>query len=798
VPDREGEKVVSPRLSRSGRRASAFERLSPLLVAFAAALLQLPFFDRTLSVMDEGHILMFADIVANGGELYRDATLLPLPGSFYFLALAFKVFGPSIVVARWIALVEFALLCSFAFAVLRRAASPAFAWGGVLLLFVYRVWAFPHWHIYSYSTMSLCLLAGGLVCLIRFLEDEDLRWLGGAGFVTGLAVLCKQDYGVAGLVAMNLVLIAKHVSADTPVRPRIAALFGWYNGAAVAVGAVTAIHFLRQGLLLEMLQQTVLNHLIGIASFDYSSLPPLLPLFEQSGLIRSPYGFGVYIPVILFQVDWDRLLSSAFYNDTFLWDLGVKLFFYAPYFVAVFGGARLWWLRRALRDPYRRLPYLYELALYALAGSLIAILNKPVDYVHVAVLYWPFLCLLLVYTHALVAERPRLARTLGAIALVPALAVVGYSTFLAAKLVGMNDQLLRGDRGGIYVLPAEERIIGGAVEYVLENSEAGQPVAVIPYYPLISFLADRRAPHRAIYTFWPIEYIPGQQQQIIEAMEAADTSFLIYHFTQFVQFPPMEEYAPELFAYLVDTYEMDRVISGPNWGMMLAGLTRREGPPEGRPLVAADAANATLAIESPDGARVPIPPEKRDELLETALWPFRPVVALRPLTGGRRSVMTIPADVPTGSRLQTAVGVHPKRWFKYPPARVTFQIWAVDGGERTLLRTRTINPQGDHRDRHWFEIDVPLDAHAGRRIDLEFTTETNRTDAEIFEMGGWAIPRLSRPRLPGHDPLIRGLEAELRPQRIHDHEDRQQQRVLEVEEAHEPVGESPVQEAVVQ
>ena len=40
---------------------------------------------------------------------------------------------------------------------------------------------------------------------------------------------------------------------------------------------------------------------------------------------------------------------------------------------------------------------------------------------------------------------------------------------------------------------------------------------------------------------------------------------LIYHFTQFVQFPPMEEYAPELFAYLVQTYEMDRVISAPNW-----------------------------------------------------------------------------------------------------------------------------------------------------------------------------------------------------------------------------------------
>jgi hypothetical protein len=600
--------------------------------------------------------------------------------------------------------------------------------------------------------MSLCLLAGGLVCLIRFLENEDLRWLGGAGLVTGLAVLCKQDYGVAGLVAMNLVLIAKHVSADAPAGPRMAALLGWYDGAAAAVGAVTAIHFLRQGLFLEMLQQTLVNHLVGIASFDYSSLPPLLPLFEQSDLIRSPYGFGVYVPVILFQVDWTRITSSAFYNGTFLWDLGIKLFFYAPYLVAVFGGARLWWLRRALRDPARRLPYLYELALYALAASLFAVLNKPVDYVHVAVLYWPILCLLLVYTRALAARRPRLARALGAVCLVPALAVTGYSAFLMVKLVGMNDQPLRGDRAGVFVRPSEERVIGDAVDYVLEMTDADQPVAVLPYYPLVSFLANRRAPHRAIYTFWPIEYIPQREQQIIDAMEAIDTPFLIYHFTQFVQFPPMEEYAPELFAYLVQTYEMDRVISAPNWGMMLAGLTRGDGPVEGRPLLEADASNAKLAIERPDGTRVPIPPERRGELHETALWPFRRVVALRPLTAGRRSVMAISADIPAESRLRTAVGVHPKRWFEFPPARVTFRIWAVDGGARTLLSTRTIDPQGNHRDRHWFEIDVPLDAYAGRRIDLEFTAETNRIQAEIFEMGGWAIPRLVTSAASGPRP----------------------------------------------
>jgi hypothetical protein len=107
--------------------------------------------------------------------------------------------------------------------------------------------------------------------------------------------------------------------------------------------------------------------------------------------------------------------------------------------------------------------------------------------------------------------------------------------------------------------------------------------------------------------------------------------------------------------------------------------------------------------------------------------------------------MSVPLEVPAAGRLQTAVGVHPKRWFKYPPAKVTFEIWAVADAERTLLATRTINPQGNHHDRHWFEIDVALDAWAGRRIDLEFTTETNRTHAEIFEMGGWATPRIVTP-----------------------------------------------------
>ena len=62
---------------------------------------QLPIFDRWFSHMDEGHVLLFSDLIANGGDLYRDATLYPLPGAFYLLAQFYKLFGPSILLSRW-------------------------------------------------------------------------------------------------------------------------------------------------------------------------------------------------------------------------------------------------------------------------------------------------------------------------------------------------------------------------------------------------------------------------------------------------------------------------------------------------------------------------------------------------------------------------------------------------------------------------------------------------------------------------------------------------------------------------
>lgn len=715
------------------------ELIHPLGVAAVALGVQLPVFDRSMSLMDEGHILQFADIVRRGGELYRDATLLPLPGAFYLLAGAFEIFGPSIRVARWLVVIEFTLLALAVFLLMRRLVPTAWAWCAVGALIVYKFWAFPHWIMFSYSTTALTLLGLALLLFVRFLDGGGRLALAGAGFVTGLGVLCKQDYGVAALLGMNVALVvAVRARATVPAAPL--ALFAWMNGAAASVGAVTALHFLRQGLFLEMLQQTLLNHLFGIAQFDYTGRPSLLPLFETQDILRTPYGISAYGPSILFTVDWERWRDGALFQSLG-WDLFIKAFFYAPYLIVAGAALRLWWTRDARSDPERRALWLRELALSAFAGSLILSLNRPVDYVHLAVLYWPLALLLVVHLHRIVRHRPRAGAVLVGAVLLVAAPVAVYTGWLAWGLHRQYDTPLRGERAGVFVKPAEEEVIGGVVDYVRAHSRPGQRVPVLPYFPLISFLAERDAPHRTIYTFWPIAYIPDRERQIAEAIDASGVEIAVYHFTQWAQFPRMSAYAPELFAWLARHYEMEAVFSDRTWGYKVA-ILRRVPEPVGTPLVEPRAANARVFWEEGERARV-LPRARRRELARTALWPFRPVVALRPLSGGRRSGLSVPVQVPvSGGTLETAVGVHPDFWFRFPPSDARFELsLRTEAGERTLFQ-RTLDPHRRPEDRGWFQVELPLDAWAGQRVELVLRAATSSPLGEVFEMGGWEIPRL--------------------------------------------------------
>jgi hypothetical protein len=729
------------------------QRAAPAAAGLVALAFQLPFFDRWFSFMDEGHLLLYADLIANGGELYRDATVYPLPGAFWLLALAFRAFGASNLVARWILVVEFSLFVALVFALVRRASGPRLAAAAVAAMLVYRVWAFPHWHMYNYSSTALLLQLAALLALLRSFDSGRPATLALAGLLFGLGVLCKQDYGAAALVAFGALLVAHVRTAPEPApasAPRLAATF---LAPAALVGLAAGVHFWRAGLLGEVLRFTVWNHFVGMASFEYSSFPAFLPLFAQDPALRSIDGFTATMPAIVYVVDLKLLQGSAFFRETWLYDLALKLYYYAPWPIVAFGLYRLVRRRAGLRDPARRRALLAELGLFALGAALMVWvrINKPQDYVHLAVLYWPMLLLPLVWLGEglarLRAARPRLAAAALALLLVPALAAAAYSARLAWRLRTLHDVPIPGEHGGIYVTRNEAAVLRDALDW-MRSGAPGEEIAVLPYFPILHFLAGRPGPDRSAYIVWPFPELPERDRRIIAAFEAKRPERLVYAFNRLGGFPDLRAYAPELYAYLVERYEVERVFSTDYLGYKLAGARRRAGEAGGRPLGSELAAGA-LAIGSDEAPPLAVPPEERDRYLARDLWPFRPVLALRPSPEGAWTELAIPLDVPDAARLRSAVAVHPEAWYGHPSSWVRFEVAIDDGAERTVVFERTLHATSQHADRGWFEVDAELGRWAGRRVRLELSTAAENATGATLAHGGFADPRLVTDGAPG-------------------------------------------------
>jgi hypothetical protein len=717
------------------------------LVAGLAFAFQLPIFDRWFSFMDEGHMLLYADMIARGGELYRDATVYPLPGAFYLLALIFRVFEPSNLVARWVVVLEFTPFACVCFALLRRAVPLRYAFTGFALLLAYRIWAFPHWHMYNYSTTALLVQTSALLVLLGALRDGSLRRVALAGLLFGLGVLVKQDYGAAALLTCGSLMLLHTRSLPAAERPALPALLGSFLLPASLVGAATGLYFWHHGLLGDLLRFTVFNHFVGMSSYPYSTFPPFLPLFEQDALLRGRAA-SAFIPGILLTSDWTRFAASSLYRETAIVDTALKVYYWLPYLFTAFAALRLWWCRRELRDPSRRERYLVEYSLWALGASflLLVTVNRPQDYVHLAVLYFPFLLLAVVQVHALLRGRRLLAGLLAALFLPPAALAAGYTGLLWWRIRSYHTAPIDSPRAGIYVTEDQADLFDQMLTYIRENTAPDEPVAVMPYFPLLSFYAERRGPHRSSYIVWPFPEFPDRDRRIIEAMEATGTKLVIYNFTQFTVFNLVSEYAPELYQYLVDEWEIDRVFTTEGWGYKLAALRRRKEPVS---TLLTPATPVELTLRPDRAPPQPIEPEERASWARIAPWPFRETLALRPTSAGR-TVLSLPLEVPPASRLHTAVSVHPKAWYHGDPAWADFELAIVDGERRETVFQRRLRPNSQKDDRGWTEVEVPLHAWSGRHVMLELSVATNKPSGENLFQAGWALPLLvSEPEVAG-------------------------------------------------
>src|SRR5437899_2824392 len=234
---------------RDGREA-----LSTLGVALAAVAIQLPIYDRHLALLDEGYLLALAEEIARGKLLYRDVYVdNPFPGAFYLVSAWLRVAGTSIWASRLLAVGAFAVFTTLLFRAARAVMPRAWALGFAGLLLCYRIWAFPHWQIVSYSSLSATFLAGAVVLV---LGAHAL----GAGACVGAAVLCKQDYGLGVGAALGLAIL---LAPERTGKVRRALAFA---GSVALVVAPALLYFAAHGALRPFFDQTVVHPLRAAAT----------------------------------------------------------------------------------------------------------------------------------------------------------------------------------------------------------------------------------------------------------------------------------------------------------------------------------------------------------------------------------------------------------------------------------------------------------------------------------------------------------------------------------------------------
>ncbi len=190
---------------------SASSLLFALVLGGCAVLFVFPLASRSLTMADEGYMLLQALDLANGKILYRDMDAFVTPGMWFLLAAVFKLFEPSVIVSRLPVVIGYVVLIGLAYRIPTYIGGWRAGLAGVAVMMMTTVWAFPAWTFAFYSPFSVLFALAGLERLLAFHTSSARRDLLLASLLFGLSVLFKQNYGALALIGAGLSLIAFRV-----------------------------------------------------------------------------------------------------------------------------------------------------------------------------------------------------------------------------------------------------------------------------------------------------------------------------------------------------------------------------------------------------------------------------------------------------------------------------------------------------------------------------------------------------------------------------------------------------------
>ena len=462
---------------------------------FTISLFYLCLFRRYTSLdPDEGIILQGAQRIVQGQVLYRDFFSYFTPGSYYLLALLFKVFGSSMLVARTALAVYGAFFSVFTYLLARRVCSRWVALAAAYLVtWTCLPWRFMILHNWD-STLWACAT---VYCAVWLLQAPRWGWALATGSFASLTVLFEQSKGAGLVLGLGLGLILLVLFARSTLR--------LIQGQWVTLGIGLAWPFALT--------------LVYFAA--HHGLPAMLadwfwPLQNYSKVNSVPYGY----------MNWsdqsrERLFGSGPWLVRAIASFTVSPGFLLPVLPIIAIVLLIYWLLKVKREKLAvdRAAY-YILVCSSILGLLFSVLISRADILHFAYLT-PLLYLVLAWVMDGADVRGQLirfTRPLVSLGILITFTALGMAFLVRTR----NAKSVIETRRGLILGRSSDPIL----EYVQAHVPAGARILVYPYLPLYYYLTATSSPVPYEY-LQPGMHTPEQEQEVIRDVSQDRTAVVL-------------------------------------------------------------------------------------------------------------------------------------------------------------------------------------------------------------------------------------------------------------------------------
>jgi len=466
------------------------------VLVFCVSALHFSFFYRyTLLIGDEGIVLQGAQRILAGQVLYRDFFSFLTPGSYYWVALFFKVFGSSILVARAVLLVEGALFSTITYLLARRVCAR---WSAFLASLCLTLTGLPYWFVVLHnwdSTLWACL---ALYCAVLFLEVPRYATLFALGWFSALTCLFEQSKGAGLVVGLGLAFIILAIT-DREMSPHWKPAF--WGLLALGFGLPFLVTFL----------YFAVNHSLFVMLEAW-----LWPLDNYSAVNKTPYGFVGSREAIaaVYTGPWPSRMTAIIVTAPW---------FFIPSLPLIAIGVLIYVIPKKRRGRLDGKWHAYYVVISSVVIGLLAsaVATGRPDFTHLMFLS-PVVFVTLSWIidgHLLPSRFVRLALPFLVFALL--LSCLAFGAALLLKPLNSSASL-HTRRGALKAGRSDE-----VIDYIQAKFSPGQTILVYPDQPLYYYLTGTFGPGRYEHLI-PGFHTTDQFRDFATELEAARTPMVLF------------------------------------------------------------------------------------------------------------------------------------------------------------------------------------------------------------------------------------------------------------------------------